>query len=119
MKRSAGFKSAGLAFASKVCFCTMLLAPAAMSAPGDLVIPRREKGTEEFMAPSIFPHWVHRIRYRCDACHDRLFKMESGANEITMDMINKGQACGTCHNGKRAFAVTFEGCDRCHRPPAE
>ena len=42
-----------------------LPAPPAWAAPGDVVIPRKDEDTsEEFMAPSIFPHWVHRINYR-------------------------------------------------------
>ena len=93
----------------------LLPAQAAAAVPGNLVIPRKEGPvSEQLTPPSIFPHWVHRINYRCDACHDRLFKMELGATEISMEKIKEG-SCGTCHNGTEAFAVTFQTCNRCHR----
>ena len=68
-------------------------------------------------AESIFPHWIHRINYRCDACHDRLFKMELGATEITMAEMRKGGSCATCHNGEAAFPVDLQTCNRCHQAP--
>jgi len=91
------------------------LASVALAAPGDLVIPRKG-GTEgkTQISPAVFPHWVHRVRYRCDACHNRLFQMKLGATEITMDQMFDGESCATCHNGKRAFAVSFSTCNRCH-----
>ena len=93
----------------------VLLAPVALSAPGDLVLPRSEGSVSvEMTPPSIFPHWIHRVNYRCDACHDRLFKMELGATEISMDLMKGGGSCGTCHNGELAFAVSFQNCNRCH-----
>ncbi|HEX4934364.1 MAG TPA: c(7)-type cytochrome triheme domain-containing protein [Gemmatimonadaceae bacterium] len=64
-----------------------------------------------------FPHWVHRSRYRCKACHMELFEPRSGANRITMQDISAGKACGACHNGRVAFAAQFGSCERCHIPP--
>ena len=102
----------------------VLLAPVALSTaqaakkiPGDLVLPRSESSdaSVEITPSSIFPHWIHRINYRCDACHDRLFKMELGASEISMDLMKNGGSCGACHNGEAAFAVSFQSCNRCHR----
>jgi c(7)-type cytochrome triheme protein len=87
---------------------------------GDLVFERKgEKANMEAFPPSVFPHWVHRIRYRCDACHDRLFAMEAGSSEISMAQFKQGEACGACHDGKAAFDDSFENCSRCHRPPPE
>lgn len=90
-----------------------------LGAPGDdLVLPRAEDSMSvESQPASIFPHWVHRVRYRCDACHDRLFRMELGATEINMKLMKEGGSCGTCHDGKRAFGVGFDTCQRCHVPP--
>jgi c(7)-type cytochrome triheme protein len=65
-----------------------------------------------------FPHWVHRIRYRCKACHTDLFEPRLGANRITMKDIGEGKACGTCHDGKTAFPAQFGYCERCHVSPA-
>jgi len=60
------------------------------------------------------PHWVHRIRYRCKACHPALFVPRAGANAMTMTEINRGEACGRCHDGRAAFRAGFGTCNRCH-----
>ena len=65
------------------------------------------------MRPVVFPHWFHRIRFRCKVCHADLgFKMEAGGNQINMLKIIDGEYCGACHNGEVAWAV--ETCDLCH-----
>ena len=63
-----------------------------------------------------FPHWVHRIRFRCKVCHNSIFEPKAGANRILMKDIAAGQACGKCHNGKVAFRAGFGTCERCHVP---
>lgn len=88
-----------------------ILANAATGVEGDVVFKREGGGGTP---PAVFPHWVHRIWYRCYACHPGLFEMKAGEAKITMDAIQEGRACGTCHNGKVAWAVTFETCNRCH-----
>ncbi|MFQ5747761.1 MAG: c(7)-type cytochrome triheme domain-containing protein [Gemmatimonadota bacterium] len=62
--------------------------------------------------PARFPHWVHRIRYRCSACHTEPFEMRAGSSELTMAEMQRGQACGTCHDGRSAFGLVE--CQRCH-----
>lgn len=90
------------------------------SAPGDIVLPRAPGSMSvESLPASIFPHWIHRINYRCDACHTRIFEMALGATEVTMDMMKQGESCGTCHNGDIAFEVALETCDRCHASETE
>ena len=65
------------------------------------------------MRPVIFPHWFHRIRFRCKVCHNELgFKMRAGSNDITMGKIIDGKYCGMCHNGEVSWTV--ENCDLCH-----
>lgn len=76
---------------------------------GDIVYSRTE-GAEQY-PPAYFPHWVHRLRYRCYACHDNLFAMRDAATP-TMAAMARGESCGACHNGKIAFAV--DTCQRCH-----
>lgn len=76
---------------------------------GDIFYARKE-GADEF-APAYFPHWVHRLRYKCYACHDDLFPMRRGFNP-TMKAMARGESCGACHNGKVAFGV--DTCQRCH-----
>ena len=92
-----------------------------LAAPGDTVFERAGEqgaGAEAFV-PAFFPHWVHRIRYRCYVCHPALFEMKQGVNAVTMDSINKGEHCGACHNGRAAFIVEFQTCNRCHVEPEE
>ena len=68
---------------------------------------------EENMRPVIFPHWFHRIRFRCKVCHSELrFEMKVGSNDITMNKIVNGKYCGMCHNGQIAW--TTDQCDLCH-----
>lgn len=63
--------------------------------------------------PAVFPHWFHRIRYRCKVCHGDLgIQLKAGSNPITMLKIFDGQYCGACHNGQIAWSV--ENCTLCH-----
>ncbi len=65
------------------------------------------------MRPVVFPHWFHRMRFRCKVCHADLgFKFKAGGNEINMLKIIDGQFCGACHNGDVAWSV--ENCNLCH-----
>ena len=57
---------------------------------GDVVI--NEFSDEAGMRPVVFPHWFHRIRFRCKVCH--------------------GDLGGACHNGNVAWSI--ENCDLCH-----
>ncbi len=78
---------------------------------GDVLI--NNYSDETGMRPVVFPHWFHRIRYRCKVCHADLgFKMEAGGNQINMLKIIDGEYCGACHNGEIAWSV--ESCDVCH-----
>ena len=94
----------------------LLTSPAGLGAPvdGDIVF-KRQAGEDKETPPALFPHWVHRIRFKCYVCHDAIFQMKAGANPVTMDAIMDGKSCGICHDGKTAFAVDFDTCSRCHR----
>lgn len=88
---------------------------------GDITFVRRSDGKpvpdsvpQLAFAPSRFSHWTHRIRYRCSACHARLYEERAGSSQTTMDEISNGKSCGACHNGKIAFAPDIQTCDRCH-----
>lgn len=92
-----------------LCF-GMMTAPA-IAEYGDVVLNQRSE--REGVRPVVFPHWFHRIRYRCSACHTELgFKMRAGANQVLMRDISNGQFCGACHNGQLAWGA--ERCDLCH-----
>ncbi len=65
------------------------------------------------MRPVVFPHWFHRVRFRCKVCHADLgFEFKAGGNRIDMLKIIDGQFCGACHNGELAWSV--ENCNLCH-----
>ena len=78
---------------------------------GDVVI--NNHSDKAGMPPVVFPHWFHRVRFRCKVCHADLgFKFEAGGNDITMLKVIDGQYCGACHNGELAWNV--ENCGLCH-----
>lgn len=84
---------------------------AARAEYADVVLNRQAE--QNGMRPVIYPHWFHRIRFRCKVCHSELgFKMRVGSNNITMADIIDGKFCGMCHNGEIAWSV--EKCDMCH-----
>ncbi len=92
----------------------MAAGPPALAVLGDIVFKPKEPGRG--VAPTVFPHWVHRIRYKCyAACHPALFEMKAGANPMTMDAMREGKFCGACHDGKTAWGIGFDTCNRCHR----
>jgi c(7)-type cytochrome triheme protein len=85
--------------------------PDAQAEYGDVVINNYSDGAG--MRPVVFPHWFHRMRFRCKVCHADLgFKFKAGGNEIDMVKIIDGQFCGACHNGEVAWSV--ENCNLCH-----
>lgn len=68
---------------------------------------------KEGARPVVFPHWFHRIRFRCKVCHNELgFEMRVGANQVTMMQMAEGKFCGSCHNSEVAWGL--QHCDRCH-----
>jgi c(7)-type cytochrome triheme protein len=100
---------AGLA-ALLSCLGTLFISDA-LAEYGDVVINNYSEAAG--MRPVVFPHWFHRIRYRCKVCHADLgFKFKAGGNEINMVKIIDGQFCGACHNGQVAWSV--ESCNLCH-----
>lgn len=89
---------------------TLLFSPV-QAEYADVILNKRSD--QENIRPVIFPHWFHRIRFRCVVCHSELgFEMRAGANQVTMDEITQGKFCGACHNGEIAWST--EHCDLCH-----
>ncbi|RZS58149.1 c(7)-type cytochrome triheme domain-containing protein [Sphaerotilus mobilis] len=88
-----------------------VLPSAARAEYGDVVINQRSDA--EGVRPVVFPHWFHRIRFRCKVCHQELgFEMRAGANAVRMNDIVDGKFCGACHNGQVAWGP--DRCDLCH-----
>ena len=91
----------------------MISSPTSYSEYGDVVLDRyKEIMAEVGLSPVVFPHWTHRIQFKCKACHESIFVMQKGASDITMAAIIDGEFCGNCHNGKIAWDALY--CDRCH-----
>ncbi len=77
----------------------------------DVVLNRNSEAAG--MRPVIYPHWFHRIRFRCKVCHHELgFIMRAGANQVTMGDLYKGKFCGMCHDNQIAWGL--ENCNLCH-----
>jgi len=90
----------------------LLISPQpALAEYGDVVLNKRAE--KAGMRPVIFPHWFHRIRFRCRVCHTEVgFEMRAGSNDILMADIIEGKFCGMCHNNKIAWGP--QNCPICH-----
>jgi c(7)-type cytochrome triheme protein len=65
-----------------------------------------------------FSHYTHlemeSIGKNCPTCHNSIFHVVAKKNPVfTMADMEKGKACGFCHNGEKAFSVK-ENCVTCH-----
>ena len=66
------------------------------------------------VANAKFSHKFHTQVYGCKECHPAKVKPDMKKNKrTTMADMEKGQSCGTCHNGKGAFTVKGD-CAKCH-----
>lgn len=66
--------------------------------------------------PVVFSHYNHleALGKNCPTCHNGIFNIVPDKNPaFTMADMEKGKACGACHNGRRAFSVK-EDCSSCH-----
>jgi c(7)-type cytochrome triheme protein len=71
--------------------------------------------------PVVFSHKAHvgDFSLECEACHTKIFELKAGAatakGDFTMESLNAGRYCGSCHNGKTAFSTDdYEHCASCH-----
>lgn len=79
---------------------------------GNVIMDRATRESKT-VKPVVFPHWAHRSKYTCKACHTDLgFKLKGRTTEITQADIEGGKFCGSCHNGKTSFGVSE--CSKCH-----
>jgi len=85
---------------------------------GDIVMAETAKAMKEGEVEAVvFPHWFHRMRFRCKVCHEDTFKSDKGSNKIDMDSISAGESCGVCHDGTVAWDPLE--CENCHFYPFE
>ena len=65
---------------------SVLMFTAVQAEYGDVILNRYAE--KEDMRPVVFPHWFHRIRFRCKVCHADLgFKFQA-------------ENCDLCHSGR-------------------
>lgn len=70
--------------------------------------------------PVLFSHMSH--GFSCDKCH-----LDAPMRELkaTMDAVNQGKSCGSCHDGKSrgsrapGAAPPVQDCAACHMPSAD
>ena len=76
---------------------------------GDVVYEQKKAGKVTFS------HDSHAgMGLKCTDCHDALFGAKGQHKPATMAQMQKGQSCGACHDGKKAFAVKGN-CNSCHK----
>ncbi len=81
---------------------------------GDLVFNPKNSNAK----PVLFSHEKHVTEkgLKCSGCHYQIFQMAKGSYKMEMDKITKGDFCGKCHNGQKAFDVKDpKNCERCHK----
>lgn len=69
------------------------------------------------VGPAVFSHEIHLGMYKCPECHVKVFPFKHGVKHFGMGAMAEGKSCGTCHNGKDAFATTGD-CNKCHQTVA-
>jgi len=85
---------------------------------GGEIVFRVESKSQKYSV--LFSHEEHLAAdLKCDNCHESIFKKEIEQNHFKMADINKGKACGVCHQaeppaGVRASFPPKKNCDRCH-----
>jgi len=98
-------------------------APAARPADSDLSLPEVFEFPPGEGSPGqvSFNHETHVPRIEgtaraCATCHETSFSLrrrgQALAGPVTMERMKKGELCGACHDGTKAFAV--DDCTSCH-----
>jgi c(7)-type cytochrome triheme protein len=76
--------------------------------------PKEITFTLKGVTPATFSHAFHTQAYGCKDCHTKTFPYKTVVGKASMDDMVKGKSCGTCHNGKDAFASSGD-CGKCHK----
>lgn len=97
------------------------VAVAQVKIPEDSVFPTGKDSP----GPVTFSHKQHKEKVeKCQGCHTKIFKMKKDTSgPFTMARMEKGELCGTCHNGKtevggKVVPLTVtdkETCAKCHK----
>ena len=90
---------------------------ATMPVPPDFAFAKSAKNALGAVSFSHQKHADAKIT-NCMDCHaPGKFAMKKNASaDLTMEAMNAGKACGTCHEGKKAFSVKeATACAKCHK----
>ncbi len=91
------------------------LASLAFAGSALAVPPGRTLEFPSTMGKVVFSGKIHADKgFKCGDCHTKIFPMKQ--TTLTMADINAGKACGTCHNGDKAFKANDPAnCSKCHQ----
>jgi c(7)-type cytochrome triheme protein len=75
---------------------------------GEITIKNDEGNT-------VFSHELHvkSADLQCQDCHAKIYLNKKKHTSVTMQEMEKGKSCGSCHDGKAAFNVQ-DNCKKCH-----
>lgn len=89
--------------------------------PADFVM--KDTGDSDWVMLS---HAKHEKKVpKCSSCHPKVFSSKMGRTKETkgglkMAVMEKGEFCGTCHNGRENFDVKVkDDCVKCHSAKKE
>ncbi len=92
-----------------------VLVTIALSVPAFAVGPGKKlEFADGAQGKVVFSGDVHKVN-KCNDCHPTIFKMKKGTAKITKADHVPGKFCGTCHDGKKAFAQDEANCGKCHK----
>lgn len=115
MTRGIGWMPGLVTGLAALAFAASLAAQALPRLPDGLPLPKSADSPGQVT----FYHMTHvdEARPDCTVCHSRLFSILKGSTAaraaITHDVMEKGDKCGSCHNGTKAFSL--EDCTNCHQ----
>ncbi len=102
--------------AATLVFAATLAAQGLAKIPDDLEIPRSADSPGQV----VFNHTTHvdAANPDCTVCHPKVFRIlkssRAARTPIVHARMEKGQQCGMCHDGKKAFALE-DDCTNCHK----
>lgn len=97
-------------------FAATLTAQGLTKVPDDLKIPKSTDSPGQV----VFNHTTHvdATNPDCTTCHPKTFRIVKASRTtrppISHARMEKGQQCGMCHDGKKAFSLE-EDCTFCHK----
>jgi c(7)-type cytochrome triheme protein len=102
--------SKGIAIAGVLAVAAVAWAGSSGSVPGPYPIKKGERSPGQVT----FNHSTHMKAEtaRCADCHPALWKESVPEEPMTHKRFRKGEQCGACHDGNKAFGM--KECAKCH-----